>query len=92
MGQYQSKSSVDRLEYYTNNSNYIPVATVQDGDKTVTYKDASISANVTTDSLGKEQITFTFSRYNNSDSYLKYDSQLNKYYLDPGEAIRFGYN
>ena len=91
LGRYGGTSSVSRLEYATGNSSYIPVATVTDGDKTIVYKNASISASATMKG-NKEQITFTFGRYSNSDSYLKYDSSLGKYYLDPGEAIRFGYN
>ena len=93
MGSSSSAMSIATLESWTGNSSYVPVAAVHDENRnTITYKNANISASVTEDADGRQRITYTFGRQSNSDSYLRYDSTLGKYYLNPGEAIRFGYN
>ena len=92
LGSYTARTSISQLEYLANNSNYLPVATVTDENRnSIVYKNASISASTREDGEGHQQVTYTFGRHTNNDSYLKYDSSLSKYYLDPGEAVRFGY-
>lgn len=88
---YNNFSTIYYLENRTGNSSSIPVATVRDGEKNVVYKNAQLTAVASDGSDGRQQVEFRFSRYSNNDSYLKYDSSLQKYYLDPGEAVRFGY-
>ena len=90
LGNYSSQTSIDRVEYRRGSD--LPVATVSGGNKKIVYKNASVSATTSEDADGHQQVKFTFGRYSNDNSYLKYDSELNKFYLDPGEAIRFGYN
>lgn len=92
VGCYSTNSVMRYTEYLTGNSSYKPVATVTDTTHAVTYKNARLVASVATDADGREQLTITIGRESNSDSYLKYDSTLGKYYLDPNEAIRFAYN
>ena len=86
IGGYNSISSLYSTEYSV--SGKIPIATVNDAQReNITYKGASVSASSTTVN-GRDQVTFTIG---SSGSSLSYDSTLSKYYLNPGEAIRFGY-
>ena len=91
VGSYASISTINYTENLTGNSSYFPVAAVSDPKRSVTYKNVRVSASTETDEDGHQQVTFTLGRQTNSDSYLRYDSDLKKYYLNPGEAIRFGY-
>lgn len=89
LGSSSSASSMGSTEYSWNsgsNVNYMPVAAVADENSEVTYKSANINASTSTDAEGRQQVTFTL-----SGGSLKYDSALGKYYLDPNEAVRFGY-
>ena len=87
LGSYESFTNINNTEYLASNSSYLPVATVKDGNKTISYRGASVSAQVSEDGDGHQQVTYTFGTGNN----LRYDSSLGKYYLNPGEAVRFGY-
>ena len=85
LGSYASYSNLSSTEYYgSSNATYRPIATVTDEDCDVTYKNASVSASTKMDDEGRQQVTFTFGGTN-------YDSALGKYYLNPGQAVRFGY-
>ena len=89
---YNGFNTIYYTESRTGSSSYIPIASVSDENRqSIVYKSAQVTASVSDDVDGHQQVTFAISRYSNSDSYLKYDSSLRKYYLDPGEAIRFGY-
>ena len=93
LGSYSSNyNTLYYTEYYANNSNYIPIAKVKDEDRTnISYMNAKVIASTSTDNDGHQQIIFDLSRNTTGTGYLKYDSSLGKYYLDPGEAVRFGY-
>ena len=89
---YNGFNTIRYTENRTGNSSYIPLASVSDENRqSIVYKNAQVTAATAEDTEGHQQVTFTLSRYTNNDSYLKYDSTLGKYYLDPGEAVRFGY-
>lgn len=91
LGYYGGMDTLRSTEYFgSTHATYMPVATVTDEKReNIVYKNAFVSATATDDEEGHQQITFSLG----SQTYgnLKYDSQLKKYYLDPGEAVRFGY-
>ncbi|MBR3146861.1 MAG: Cna B-type domain-containing protein [Eubacterium sp.] len=51
----------------------------------LTYKSAQVTATVTGTVNGRQHVKFAISN-------VGYDSEVGKYYLNPGEAVRFGYN
>lgn len=68
-------------------------------DETVKYVNASVTyGNVFVDADGKEHVSFSIGKAvasqaaMASSTALKYDDEVGKFYLNPGEAIRFGYN
>ncbi|MDO4296414.1 MAG: SpaA isopeptide-forming pilin-related protein, partial [bacterium] len=61
----------------------------EDGTE-ITYRSATISAGTTKREDGRQQITFSFGA-GSGDYPVKYDEELQKYYLDKGEGIVFGY-
>ncbi|MBQ8996171.1 MAG: leucine-rich repeat protein [Oscillospiraceae bacterium] len=66
---------------------------IQDNGKTVTYMNASVTATVTSpanDTQG-DVISFSFKNISWGTNPLKYNEKLGKYYLAPGEAVRFCY-
>lgn len=99
LGSTTERNLIYYTEYfgsYANNfgssSSYrVPVASVVDEKRdTIVYKNAQVQLSSSSiDEDGKQQLEFNISRY--SDSYLNYDKDLKKFYLNPGEAIRFGY-
>ena len=91
---YNGFSTLSDLEYVQRNysSSSIPIATITDDKRTtIQYKRARVAASTSSLTDGQQHISFTIDRNTNNDSYLAYDSALGKYYLNPGEAIRFGY-
>ncbi|MBO5556709.1 MAG: leucine-rich repeat protein, partial [Oscillospiraceae bacterium] len=70
-------------------------ATVNPGaGKEVYHVDATVRASTATTGNGGETITFTFAPRSTKvvgAHTLKYDESVGKYYLAPGELIRFGY-
>ena len=90
LGSTVSKTYLDNTEFYS--SSRIPVATVKDEEReTTAYKRATVRAVVTEMEDGHDQVSFTLGSNSTAAGYLKYDTSLGKYYLDPGEAVRFGY-
>lgn len=65
-------------------------------NNTVKYVNARVRSATTTGADGRQHITFTImghpSNANYSDGIIKYDDEVKKYFLNPGEAVRFGYN
>lgn len=62
-------------------------------ENTIRYVNAAISAK--TEMVGGQQhVTYTFGSASTgyANSNIHYDSAAKRYYLNPGEAIRFGYN
>ncbi|MBO5556543.1 MAG: Cna B-type domain-containing protein, partial [Oscillospiraceae bacterium] len=57
-------------------------------NNTVTYVNAQVTASTYNGADGRQHIKFKFTNY----SGLNYDDVVKKYYLNPGQAIRFGYN
>ena len=89
---YNGFSTLNYTEHMASNSSYMPLASVRDENRaSVVYKNAKVTASTAMDGEDHQQVTFEISRNSNSDSYLRYDSTLKKYYLNPGEAVRFGY-
>lgn len=84
---------ISNTEYLTGNTGYIPLVSAADLKRGApSYKNAKIQASVgATDADGKQQVTFKISNYGSGSNLLRYDDVLKKYYLNPGEAIRFGY-
>lgn len=71
------------------------LVTVKDGNKKITYVNANVAASKQTDLNGIEHLTFKVVSPKGSGSEgptIHYDSSSKKYYLNPGEALRFGYN
>ena len=89
IGTYTRYTSLYTEYYGSNRASVIK----DDNSSTVHYKDALITAETVAGVDGYDQIHFTIGRgYNNNSNSVKYDSVEGKYYLDPGEAIRFAYN
>ena len=63
-------------------------------NNTITYVSARVSATTANGSDGRQHITFSISDGASSSYHAKlhYDPDVKKYYLKPGEALRFGYN
>jgi hypothetical protein len=87
----------------SNPNNAYHVATVVDPDREVEYMNVNVKASASTTKLpnGKSQqiVTFSFGeigRKKLTNEYdpnylLQYDEEKQMYYLEPGQAIRFGY-
>jgi hypothetical protein len=79
------------------------LATVVDPEREVSYMNVGVTATTTSQTLadGKTQQTVTFSfgeigrkAWDNeydADSLMKFDEEKQLYYLEPGQALRFGY-
>ena len=76
-------------------ANMAPMVSVSDDDNTVTYVNARVDAAMTgTDADGREHVSFTLTQYAvqfSNVTSLKYDETVGKYYLAPGECVRFAY-
>lgn len=67
----------------------------KDGNKKITFVNANVSASKTSDKNGIEHLTFKVIAPRGAGSEgpaIHYDKYTKKYYLNPGEALRFGYN
>lgn len=92
LGRYNVVSTITNTENKTTDPSFYPVVTVNDTNRgSIAYKRARVQATVRTDEDGRDHVNFKIYNTGSGDTYLKYDSDLKKYYLNPGEAVRFGY-
>ena len=76
---------------HNNSGYYSNVVSISDDDhQKVTFKQAYISADSTTNASGQQVVTFCLS--NSGYGNLEYDEQLDKYYLNAGEAVVIAYH
>ena len=91
-----AKTSTNTIAYGTEYGGTNSFATVKDPDRSVVYVNAQITATASGVSNGYQSVTFRVTKpgssYSVSGRDLKYDSLEGKYYLAPGEAIRFNYS
>ena len=71
------------------------LVTAKDGTNKITYVNANVTASKKSDAGGIEHLTFKVISPKGSGSAgptIHQDPNSKKYYLNPGEALRFGYN
>ena len=88
-----TESGVDS-QYAGGSFDQYRLVTVKDGNNKITYVNANVAATKSTVS-GIDHLTFKVSSPKGKGSThpaIHYDSNTKKYYLNPGEAMRFGYN
>lgn len=80
-------------DYTLSNTSTNSLANITDSKyPNVNWVYGTVTPSMSTDSEGRQHIRFSISRAGTSSSYIKYDNEVGRYYLEPGQGLRFGYD